>query len=110
MENPFEIIIEKINNIEQLLLEIKQEQRGTINPKSYAIEFMNVTQVAEYLSLAKQTIYSLVHKMEIPNYKQGKRLYFKKMDIDEWLSKSRRKTREEIEQEAADYIFRKKRY
>ena len=71
---------------------------------------MNVTQVAEYLSLAKQTIYALVHKMEIPNYKQGKRLYFKKADIDKWIEKSRRKTREEIEQEAADYIIRKKRF
>jgi len=110
MENPFEIIIEKLNNIEQLLLEIKQGQGGTFNSKSPNVEFMNVTQVAEYLSLAKATIYALVYKMEIPNYKQGKKLYFKKADIDEWLSKSRRKTREEIEQEAANYIIRKKRF
>lgn len=108
MENPFEIIIEKINSIEHLLLEIKHSQSGTINSKSYDVGFMNVTQVAEYLSLAKPTIYALVHKMKIPNYKQGKRLYFKKADIDQWLTKSRRKTREEIEQEAADYIIRKK--
>ena len=93
-----------------MLLEIKHGQRGAINSKSNDVEFMNVTQVAEYLSLAKPTIYSLVCKMEIPNYKQGKRLYFKKADIDEWLSKSRRKTREEIEQEASDYIIRKKRF
>jgi excisionase family DNA binding protein len=108
MENTFEIINEKLNTIEQILLEIKQEQRGTSNSKSNAIEFMNVTQVAEYLSLAKATIYGMVHKLEIPNYKQGKRLYFKKADIDQWLTKSRRKTREEIEEEAADYIIRKK--
>jgi len=110
MENPFEIIIEKLNNIENLLLEITDGQRGISNPKKPDVEFMNVTQVAEYLSLAKQTIYHLVHKMEIPNYKQGKRLYFKKLDIDEWLTKTRRKTRVEIEQEAADYLIRKKRY
>jgi len=110
MENPFEIIIEKLNNIEHLLLEIRHGQRGTINSKSHDVEFMNVTQVAEYLSLAKQTIYALVHKMKIPNYKQGKRLYFKKADIDEWLSKNRRKTNEEIEQEATDYLIRKKRF
>lgn len=67
---------------------------------------MNVQQVAEYLTLSVQTIYGLVHKMEIPNSKRGKRLYFKRSEIDEWISQSRRKTRVEIEQEATNYLLR----
>jgi excisionase family DNA binding protein len=56
-------------------------------------ELMNVQQVAGYLTLSVQTIYGLVHKMEIPNFKRGKRLYFKRTEIDDWIGQSRRKTR-----------------
>ena len=75
-------------------------------PVAYGNELMNVQQVAEYLTLSVQTIYGLVHKMEIPNAKLGKRLYFKKSEIDDWISRSKRKTRVEIEQEASNYFLR----
>ena len=71
---------------------------------------MNVQQVAEYLTLSVQTIYTLVHKMEIPNAKRGKRLYFKRSEIDDWISRSRRKTRVEIEQEASNYLLRSRKH
>ena len=109
MENPFEIIIERLDAIERLLYEIKTGKQIESVPVVYANELMNVQQVAEYLSLSVQTIYSLVHKMEIPNSKQGKRLYFKRSEIDEWISQSRRKTRVEIEQEASNYLLRSRR-
>jgi hypothetical protein len=44
--------------------------------------------------------------MEIPNAKRGKRLYFKRSEIDDWISQSRRKTVAEIEQEASNYLLR----
>ena len=106
MENPFEIIIERLDAIERLLYEIKLGKQVDNVPVVYANELMNVQQVAEYLTLSVQTIYSLVHKMEIPNSKRGKRLYFKRSEIDEWIRQSRRKTRVEIEQEATNYLLR----
>ena len=106
MENPFEIIIERLDAIERLLYEIKTGKQIDNVPVVYANELMNVQQVAEYLTLSVQTIYGLVHKMEIPNSKRGKRLYFKKSEIDEWIRQSRRKTRVEIEQEATNYLLR----
>ncbi len=107
MENPFEIIIERLNNIEQLLHEIKNNQKAEKLLLSDADELMNVKRVAEYLTLSTATIYGLISKMAIPNMKRGKRLYFKKRDIDEWLSKSLRKTKDEIESEANAYISKK---
>ena len=106
MENPFEIIIERLDAIERLLYEIKSGKQVDNVPVVYANEMMNVQQVAEYLTLSVQTIYGLVHKMEIPNSKRGKRLYFKRSEIDEWIRQSRRKTRVEIEQEATNYLLR----
>jgi excisionase family DNA binding protein len=106
MENPFEIIIQRLDAIERLLYEIKTGKQVEIMPVAYANELMNVQQVAEYLTLSVQTIYGLVHKMEIPNFKRGKRLYFKRTEIDDWIGQSRRKTRAEIEQEASNYLLR----
>ena len=106
MEKPFEIIIQRLDAIERLLYEIKSGKQGDNVPVFYANELMNVQQVADYLTLSVQTIYGLVHKMEIPNSKRGKRLYFKRTDIDDWIGQSRRKTRVEIEQEASNYLLR----
>lgn len=106
MENPFEIIIQRLDAIERLLYEIKSGKQGDNVPVVYANELMNVQQVAEYLTLSVQTIYGLVHKMEIPNSKRGKRLYFKRTDIDDWIGQSKRKTVAEIEQEASNYLLR----
>ncbi len=108
MENPFEIIIQRLDSIERLLIEMKSGSRIENAPIWKGNELMNVQQVAEYLSLAVQTIYSLVHKMEIPNFKRGKRLYFKRTEIDDWIGQSRRKTMVEIEQEASNYLIRKR--
>ena len=112
MENPFEIIIERLDAIERLLYEIKTGKQVDNVPVVYANELMNVQQVADYLTLSVQTIYGLVHKMEIPNFKRGKRLYFKRTEIDDWICQSRRKTRVEIEQEATNYLLknRKRKY
>jgi excisionase family DNA binding protein len=105
MENPFEIIIKRLEAIDQLLYEIKSGMKSEFIPVDCVNELMNVKQVAEYLTLSVHTIYGLVHKMEIPNAKRGKRLYFKRSDIDDWISQSRRKTVSEIEQEASKYLL-----
>lgn len=106
MENPFEIIIQRLDAIERLLYEIKTGKQIDNVPVIYANELMNVQQVADYLTLSVQTIYGLVHKMEIPNFKRGKRLYFKRTEFDDWICQSRRKTRVEIEQEATNYLLK----
>jgi excisionase family DNA binding protein len=51
---------------------------------------MNIGDVAEYLSVSKQCIYNLSSRGEIPYYKpNGKRLYFRKSEIDAWWSRRR---------------------
>ena len=51
---------------------------------------MNLTEVAEYLSVSKQCIYNLSSRGEIPHYKpNGKRVYFRKSEIDAWWSRRR---------------------
>jgi excisionase family DNA binding protein len=50
-------------------------------------EVMDVEEVAEYLGLAKATIYKWVERRDIPYTKVGTLLRFPKWVIDEWLDK-----------------------
>ena len=59
---------------------------------------MNISEVA------KTTVYGMTHCDTIPHYKNGKRLYFKKEEIDEWIFSKRIKTRDDIENEAMEYL------
>ena len=57
----------------------------------------------EITGLAKPTIYGLVSERKIPHSKQGKRLYFSRQELTEWLKQGKRKTNAEIAIEAANY-------
>lgn len=70
----------------------------------------DIDEAAKYLRLTKQTMYSYVHRNQIINYKGGKRVYFRKKDLDAWIERGRRKTQDEIKEEAEKYLKRKGRY
>lgn len=103
MENPFELIIDKLNNIENLLKTVMKNDNGTVT----ITEVLNLNQAAEYVSLSKSAIYKKTSERNIPHFKQGKRLYFKRSELDSWLTELKISTHAEIEKEAADYIIRK---
>jgi excisionase family DNA binding protein len=53
-------------------------------------EFLNIWDVVEYLGVKVSTVYARVERREIPHYKLGKLIKFKKCEIDEWLEKCRK--------------------
>lgn len=53
---------------------------------------------------AAPTVYGWVRNGLIPHYKVGKKLFFKKSEIDQWLDSGRQKTEAELESEAVSYI------
>ena len=56
----------------------------------------------------KPTFYSKISKGEIPHYKRGKKVYFLKSEIDNWLKGGKCKSNAEIEAEANAYLSNKK--
>jgi excisionase family DNA binding protein len=48
-------------------------------------DYLTITEASEYLHLALPTLYGFTSKNEIPFIKKGKKLYFKKVDLDNWL-------------------------
>jgi len=99
MENPFELILERLDRIEKAIAAL-----NTTNPIQVTNTPMDVKDLSVYLKLSVSAIYKLTSTNEIPHYKSGKRLYFKKEDIDEWIFSNRIKTRDDIEKEAMEYI------
>ena len=77
MENPFDIIVQRLDSIEKLLNELSKYANNS-KPQKDTDEIMTVEQLSDYLTIARQTIYEKCSKKEIPYFKAGKRLYFKK--------------------------------
>ena len=69
------------------------------NKQTELKQWFNIEQLCEYLPQqpVKSTIYGLVHAGKIPNHKQGKKLIFKKSEIDQWIESHKRKNPSELE-------------
>ena len=51
-------------------------------------EFLSVEDVRSYLDISSSAVYKLSHNKTIPKYcPNGKKIYFRKADIDEWILK-----------------------
>lgn len=62
---------------------------------------MTVDDLSTYLGLQPSYIRKMTHNREIPHYKpSGKKLYFLRGEIDEWVLSARVNTAEEIRSEA----------
>jgi excisionase family DNA binding protein len=85
------------NLIQNSVRKAMSEQAGkTETPKT---EFLNLKEAAQYLNLANQTIYGLTSKNEIPFLKRGKKLYFKKSELENWINEGKRKSVAELKKE-----------
>lgn len=59
-------------------------------------ELMTIAGAAKFLKLSVATLYSKVCRREVPVNKQGKRLYFYRSELSQWIRSGRRKTNEEL--------------
>ena len=71
-------------------------------------EIFNFSEACKYLDYSKSYLYKLTHSRQIPHYKpNGKKLYFKKTDLEEWLLRNRVKTDVELQQQAEEILNKK---
>lgn len=84
MNNPFEPINARLNNLEALTLEVLQLLRSAApSPASIDESPLSVQQAAEFLDISKQTVYQNIDK--IPHKKRFGRLYFLKSELVAYL-------------------------
>lgn len=67
--------------------------------------FLTAEEAAEYLGIAKITLYTYTCKRIIPYYKTRRKIYFKIEDLDNYVmnNDNRIKSTEEIEKEATRF-------
>ena len=89
------INLESMQSIEERLTNLERINQG-------AKTILTLEEVAKYTNYSKSYIYKLTSRREIPCYKpNGKQLYFKRTEIEEWLLSNRKMTNKEIESEVA---------
>lgn len=98
MSNPFETIDSRLTTIESLLLDIKHQRNDIVAKKVDEDEILTVRQVSEFLNLAIPTIYSLTSSRTLPHSKRGKKLYFSKVDLTNWIKSGKRSSVREIQE------------
>lgn len=82
-----EILINSIS--ERVTANILKAVRNEQTPTDQQKRFLTIQEAAEFLHLTVPTIYSKVSKGELPVMKRGKRLYFSRIDLMEYVNTGR---------------------
>lgn len=93
---------ERFDRMEQLL-----KERGKPPDQPPDKILMTVKELAVFLSISVQSVYTLMHNRSIAYHKKEKLCYFFMSDVLEWLRSGRQKPSEEIEAMANNYLHNK---
>ena len=93
------IIIKKLDKIESML------QDQNLLKK----EVLNFNETYKYLEMSASHLYKLTSQKQIPHFcPQGKKLYFSRIELDQWLLRNRKDSIDDIETMAANYLINNK--
>lgn len=83
-----EMLLQKLDKIVELLESQKLVQKTVLN----------FNEACLYLDISPSHLYKLTSARQIPHFcPQGKKLYFKREELDQWLQRNRQNTVQEIE-------------
>lgn len=57
---------------------------------------------------AKPTLYAKTGKGEIPHFKKGRKLFFRRSELIQWIEEGRRKTKKDLDELARSYLLKNK--
>jgi excisionase family DNA binding protein len=89
MEQSIFLVEKRLENIERMLTEQSLATK----------EILNFNEAALFLDISRSHLYKLTSQKQIPHFcPQGKRLYFKRMELQEWLLRNRQEETESVEE------------
>lgn len=95
-----ELILERLSQIERKIDEQALLQKSVLN----------FNEACRYLEISPSHLYKLTSTRQIPHFcPQGKKLYFNRQELEDWLQRNRQSTNEEIDKEATNYVISHKR-
>lgn len=91
MDNPFDLIEQRLTIIDEKLDSLIQSIDNSKNYSNHAPTWITSKQLAQHLGLSVSAITNL-RGNKIPYYKIGGRILFKKQEIDEFIESTRHKS------------------
>jgi excisionase family DNA binding protein len=82
-------LFEKVEHIEAMVLKLQTTQHHEAQP-------LSINEAADYLNVTVAALYSMTSRRLVPFNKPGKRLYFIKSDLDQWINSAKLKTHDEL--------------
>lgn len=76
-------LTEKVERLQELLLNLQPQNEGSN-------KMLGVEEAASFLGISAQAIYTMASRSIIPYHKPGKRLYFDRHDLEEWIRLGRK--------------------
>ena len=97
-------------HLKNTLREILAEQSATKTASTaQEKEILNIDEAASLLFLAKQTVYTLTSKRQIPFFKRAKRLYFRRTDLLKFIEEGQKISIAQMEQDLNKHLKSSKR-
>lgn len=93
LESISELVRQLIISHNELTAEVKALREN--KPKN-----INIDAAAEYLGRTKAALYALIHRGEIPHFKNGGKVTFNTDELDNWISSKRKLTKAELKADA----------
>ncbi|GAB4000016.1 helix-turn-helix domain-containing protein [Spirosoma daeguense] len=87
----------KVDYLTALLTDLPLHALST--GQTEAPDLLVIKQASEVVNLAVPTIYGMVSRNEIPFMKRGKKLYFSRKELEDWIREGRQKTVDECAKE-----------
>ena len=95
-----EVVIKHLDELKQLIIQQQLLQK----------EALTFSEAANYLDLSESYLYQLVSRGQVPSYKpNGKKLYFSRKELDQWLLSNKQRSKSEIANEVENFFINRKR-
>lgn len=92
--------------VEEIIKELAELKKLINEQKIMLKQVLTFSETADYLQLSHSYLYHLASKGILPSYKpNGKKLYFSRQELDQWLLKNKQHSNEEVKKMANDYII-----
>jgi hypothetical protein len=104
MDNPFQRITNDLSEIKRLL-ENLSKQKPLPKPEE---DLTDVKGAAKILNIAAASVYNGTSKKEIPHFKRGKKLYFSKADLLQYIKDGKKRTNTELKGEVNNTLHQQK--
>ena len=96
-------LTKEVSELKQLIISTADQKKINLPERP-----INITDAATLLGLAVPTMYSKVSKGELPYMKRGKRLYFSRTELLDYIKAGKKKSSAEIDAEADAYLSNRK--